>query len=464
MSYEAEKCVIAAIVKSARAFEIVDEIVSAEDFLDLQLRFIFTKVASIRETGSDVDIVSLSATLDRSSSWLELQPRSDARTILEDILFVARSFRDTKAYAQIVHDAALTRRLVEYSEDVRDLALDGDLSSDEKLGRVNEALSPLTAKVPSGFVSYANSATKAMARVRALKSKGEQLSGKSTGYDVIDETLSGLQDGELTIVGARPSMGKTIFGLGIADHVAKSSPVLVYSLEMSRDSLANRTLSKLSGVNFRKVSTGRVSDEEEAKLEKAQAQISKLNLQIDDSAGLHIDQIRTRTRVAARREKPGLILIDYLTLIRNKGDNMHQMVGDTTKSLKAMAKEFSCPVVCLAQLNRSLEQRADKRPTKSDLRESGSIEEDADVIMFLYRDEVYDEETERSGILEVDIAKNRNGPIGVRYLKSELQYQRFTQLLTSVPPLQKMQSNNKAPFKRMNGAKQDAAINDAEAF
>lgn len=460
MTLEAEKCIVAAGIKSDRAYDIVSQTIQGDEILDPIYRCIWEKLSELREVGATVDIVILAAALNKSSDWLSLNVGLDTRDMLQDIVFSSRSYRDTAAYAKIVHHAAVDRRIYKFSEEVKEVSHSSELDPDQKLGEVHALLNPLTENVPDGFSTYKDSTREAVQQIIELKERGGGLGGLSTGWDAIDEITSGLHDSELIVVGARPSMGKTVFGMGLADHVAQTAPVLVYSMEMPRQMLAKRSLAKFSGINMRDILKGHITDHDGPILQAAGLTISGLNLRIDDSADLTIEQIRTRTRVAARKEKPRLIMLDYLTLIKSKGDNMHMMVGDVTKSLKAMAKEFECPVVCLAQLNRSLEKRPDKRPVKSDLRESGSIEEDADTIIFLYRDEIYNEDSSRQGILEVDIAKQRNGPIGTRYLRSQLEYQRFVELTTAVPEIES--KTNVSPLSGFSGRK--FAYNDAKGF
>lgn len=434
MSIEAEQAVVVAAMSSAEQYDTVSQALSSADFTDELSRVVWDSISALREAGRDVDIVTLSAFLDGSYRWQSLQLGPSVNYI-SALVEAGRSFEAALVYADIIRQAAIKRRLVAYAEAIKELAHAPDMSADDKLSEVHTMLAPLTEGVPDGFVSYKEAAVEAVDSILAIVDSGGGLSGLSSGYGALDSLTAGFQESDLIYVGARPSMGKTVLGMNIANHVAKTGSVLVFSLEMPKKALAKRTIASLAPLDMNDLMRGNIDEQKTALLTSAGLQIAKLDLRIDDTAGLHVDQMRTRARIAARKKNPSLILIDYLTLIRGKGDSKHLEVSYISKSLKAMAKELSCPVVCLAQLNRGLENRPDKRPKLSDLRESGSIEEDADVVMFLYRDEVYDSESQRKGILEVNVAKNRNGEIGTCFLTSELNHQRFVSLKTAVPPM-----------------------------
>ena len=460
MSLESEQATVASAIQSAEQYDTVSEIICSDDFTDETMKCIWDANAAMREQGKDVDMVSLAALLDRSHRW-QLLNIGESFPLIVNLTESARSLKSATVYADIVKSASTTRKIFSYSESVKEVA-HSDLDSDEKLGQVHSMLAPLTDSVPDGFSDYRGALLEAVASITAQMERGGGLSGLSTGFDALDEITAGLHDSELVIVGARPSMGKTVLAMCIANHVAQKDPVLVFSLEMPKQMLAKRSLSSFAKIHMNDLMRGNIKGHQSGLLQHAGQRLTDLNMRIDDSAGLTVDQLRTRVRIAARKEKPRLVVIDYLTLLKGKGDNMHLEVSYISKSLKAMAKEQACPVICLAQLNRGLEQRPDKRPKLSDLRESGSIEEDADVVMFLYRDEVYDKESERKGILEVGIAKNRNGETGTRYLKSELQYQRFSELDSVVPEITKKQ--NQKPLANILSGGSNAAMNHVEGF
>lgn len=463
MSVEAEQAVVASAIVSASQYDAVSEIITSGDILDGQMRCLWDATVALREAGRPVDEVILSAMLDRSTRW-QAMGKGSAINYVAAIVDAAHSYKSAKVYAQIVKEASMTRRILLYAESVKEVAHDGEYDADQKLGEIHSMLDPLTENTSDGFATYKEATMEACESILAVMERGDGMSGLTTGFDAIDEITAGLQDSDLIYVGARPSMGKTVFAMCMANHVAKTAPVLVFSLEMPKQMLAKRTLSSFASIHMSDIMRGSIDEQDKPRLFAAGKQISELNLRIDDSAGLSVDQVRTRVRVAARKEKPRLIVLDYLTLMTGKGDNKHLEVSYISKSLKAMAKEMSCPVVCLAQLSRTLEQRPDKRPLLSDLRESGSIEEDADVVMFLYRDEVYNEESERKGVLEVNTAKNRNGEIGARFLQSELSYQRFGNLTSAVPAIEaKPKSGAKSkPLEAILSP--NAAVNSSEDF
>jgi len=444
MSIEAEQVVIGAAISTAENYDAICQIIGSADFSDEITRCVWDANTAIREAGRDSDLVILSSVLNRSGRWQTLRA-GDALDYVNALVQSTQGFASTMVYADIVKQASMARQLFGYSEQVKDISHNGDLSADQKLGEANHLLTNLSDAVPDGFKTYKQAVSKACDEIMAQIERGGDLSGLSTGFKDIDQITAGLQDSDLIYVGARPSMGKTMFMMNIANHAAKTVPVLVFSLEMPCSGLAKRSLSAQATINMSDIQRGNIDEHSRGAFTAAGKQLAELNMRIDDSAGISVDQIRTRARIAARKEKPRLILIDYLTMISGKGDTKHLEVSYISKSLKAMAKELECPVICLAQLNRGLESRTDKRPLKSDLRESGSIEEDADVVMLLYRDEVYDEESPRKGILEVNVAKNRNGEIGTRYLQSQLEFQRFRDLSTAVPALQKTQESTRKP-------------------
>ena len=459
MSLEAEQATVGAAIASASQYDAVSEIVSSGDFLDPVLKCIWDATAALREAGRDVDEVILSAMLDRSSRW-QAMGQGEALGFVASLLDLSHSFKSSLVYAGIIREASMTRKILEYCENAKEVAHSGELDADQKLGEIHTMLDPLTEGTADGFVTAKEAAHAAVVDIMAQMERGDALSGLSTGFEVLDDITAGLQDSDLIYVGARPSMGKTVFGLGIAAHVAKTDPVLVFSIEMPKEKLMKRLISAFASINADDIRKGNIEGNQHGLLIHAGKQVAALNMRIDDTSGLSVDQLRTRARIAARKERPRLILIDYLTLLSGKGDNRTQEVGYISRSLKGLAKEMGCPVMCLAQLNRGLEQRADKRPMLSDLRDSGEIEQDADVVMFLYRDEVYDENSDRAGIVEVDVAKQRDGETGVRLLASELQYQRFTTLTKVAPPIKK-QSNAK-PLAGVLGG--NAAVNDPKGY
>jgi len=274
---------------------------------------------------------------------------------------------------------------------------------------------------------------KTLARIDELSGMDSNLTGLSTGFEKLDEMTSGLQNGDLTIVAARPSMGKTAFAMNLVEAgiMFSDKPVIVFSLEMPSEQLIQRMLSSLGRINQTRVRTGNLQQDDWQRLTNAVNKIHDRPLFIDDTAGLSPSEMRSRTRRVAREHgSPGLIMVDYLQLMSIKGytEGRTNEISEISRALKGIAKEFDCPVVALSQLNRSLEQRPNKRPVNSDLRESGAIEQDADIIAFIYRDVVYNPETTDQNVAEIIIGKQRNGPIGTCYLSFLGEYTRFENL------------------------------------
>jgi replicative DNA helicase len=275
--------------------------------------------------------------------------------------------------------------------------------------------------------------TKAIERIDELYQSDSAITGLSTGFSDIDMMTAGLQPSDLIIIAGRPSMGKTTFAMNIVEHavISNEKPVVVFSMEMPADALVNRMLSSLGRINQTKMRTGQLDDDDWPRLTSAVSLLKDRPLFIDDNAALSPTEVRSRSRRIAREHGPlGLIMIDYLQLMQVKGfaENRAGEISEISRSLKALAKELSVPVIALSQLNRSLEQRPNKRPVMSDLRESGSIEQDADVIAFIYRDEVYNEDSPDKGVAEIIIGKQRNGPIGIRRLAFIGKYTKFEDL------------------------------------
>jgi replicative DNA helicase len=347
------------------------------------------------------------------------------------------SVANIKAYAQIIRERATLRQLISISNDIADSAYSpqGKSGSDildeaeRKIFQIAEAR-PKT----GGPVGLNQLLANVIDTIDTLFNSDEAITGISTGFTDLDEKTSGLQPADLIIVAGRPSMGKTTFAMNLVENALMRSEksILVFSLEMPAESLVMRMLSSLGRIDQTKVRSGRLDEDDWPRLTSAVNLLQERKLFIDDSAGISPSDMRARTRRLAREHgEIGLIMVDYLQLMQiggSGGENRTNEISEISRSLKALAKEFNCPVVALSQLNRSLEQRPNKRPINSDLRESGAIEQDADVIMFVYRDEVYHPETEYKGVAEVIIGKQRNGPIGTVRLAFQGKYTRFDNL------------------------------------
>lgn len=430
-SVEAERSVLGGLMLDANAWDLVSDLIIPDDFYRSDNRAIFNCLSLLASKNQPLDVITLGEELE---SRKELE-QVGGRAYIDHLVESTPTAANVKAYANIVRERAILRKLGGVGHEIADLAFNPD-------GRDSATLLDLAEsrvfaigdqrQASDGPVKVKPLLTKAIERIDMLiKTKGA-LTGLSTGFEKIDEITSGLQNSDLIIVAGRPSMGKTSFAMNMAENVIMTTdlPVLVFSMEMPADSLVLRMLSSLGHVDQTKIRTGQLTDDDWVRVVSAVTQLNEKPLLIDDSAALTPNEIRSRTRRVAREYgKIGMIVVDYLQLMQVSGtsENRAGEISEISRSLKGIAKEFDCPLIAGSQLNRGLEQRPDKRPIMSDLRESGAIEQDADVIMGIYRDEVYHEDAEK-GVAEIIILKQRNGPIGKRKLAFVGQYTRFEDL------------------------------------
>ncbi|MGD2074926.1 MAG: replicative DNA helicase [Gammaproteobacteria bacterium] len=428
-SLQAEQSLLGGLLLDNRAWDQVADLVSDGDFYRRDHRLIYKAAGELIERGDPCDVITL-------SDWLEGQGQ------LEDVgglAYLGTLAKDTpsaaniRAYASIVREDSVLRQLAEVGTEIANCAYCPE-------GRDAPALLDHAEKLVfqiadhgrsrgSGFQNIKDLLTKAVDRIDMLFHQDSPLTGVSTGFTDIDDMTAGLQRSDLVIIAGRPSMGKTTFAMNIAEHAAIKDqvPVAVFSMEMPGEQLAMRLMSSLGRIDQTKVRTGKLSDDDWPRLTSAVSILSKAPLFIDDTPALSPTELRSRARRLKREHDVGLMVIDYLQLMQVPGhkENRTGEISEISRSLKALAKELDVPVIALSQLNRSLEQRPNKRPVMSDLRESGAIEQDADVIMFIYRDEVYDEDSPDKGTAEIIIGKQRNGPIGMRRLTFLGQHTRF---------------------------------------
>jgi replicative DNA helicase len=337
-------------------------------------------------------------------------------------------------YANIVRDRSVLRQLIHVGTDISDSAFnpEGRETADllENAERQVFKIAEQRQRGQGGFMPIKSLLAKAVDKIEIMFGQEGSITGASTGFTELDRLTSGLQPADLIIVAGRPSMGKTTIAMNMAENIAIKSgkPVAVFSMEMPGDSLAMRMMSSLGRIDQHKVRTGKLEDDDWPRLTSAMSLLAETKLFIDDTPALTPTEVRSRARRLTREYgQLGLVVLDYLQLMQSpsSGDNRVQQISDISRSLKALAKELNVPVVALSQLNRNLEQRPNKRPVMSDLRESGAIEQDADLIVFVYRDEVYNEDSPDKGIAEIIIGKQRNGPLGTVRLTFLGQYTRF---------------------------------------
>ena len=429
-SVEAEQSMLGGLMLENSAWEQVGDITVEEDFYRKDHRLIFRAIAKLADEGTPFDVVTL-------SEWLEKHGELTTAGGLSYLATLANntpSAANIKAYANIVRDRSVLRQLIKVGTDISDSGFQTEgRPTDELLDDAERLVFKIAeqgAKGKGGFADITNVLTNVVDRIGELFEQDEAITGLSTGWDDFDAQTSGLQGGDLVIVAGRPSMGKTTFAMNIAEYAAMTcgKPVAVFSMEMPAEQLAMRMLSSLGRINQGKLRSGKLDDDDWPRLTAAVSLLSDKPLFIDDSAGLSPNEVRSRCRRLAREHGDlGLVVIDYLQLMQVPGlkENRTAEISEISRSLKGLAKELKVPVVALSQLNRSLEQRPNKRPVMSDLRESGAIEQDADVISFIYRDEVYDPESPAKGTAEIIIGKQRNGPIGTIRLTFLGRYTRF---------------------------------------
>ena len=430
-SIEAEQSVLGSMLIAPDAWDKVAELVTDEDFYNRSHQIIFRAILRLLSKSHPIDLITVSEDLE------ERDELDDAGgfAYLGELARNTPSAANVTAYAQIIKERAVTRELIGVAHEIAEAGYNPEgRNSGEILdmaeSKVFEIAEKRTGK-DEGPKNVEAVLSKTIDRLEILVKSNKEVTGVSTGYTDLDKKTSGLQPSDLIIVAARPSMGKTTFAMNLCENamLLETKPVLVFSLEMPSEQIMMRMLASLSRVDQTKIRTAQLNDEDWARISNTMAMLKdKDNLFIDDSSGLTPMDVRTRARKLAR-DKGGisLIMIDYLQLMRvpSLSDNRTLEIAEISRSLKALAKELEVPVVALSQLNRGLEQRADKRPINSDLRESGSIEQDADLIMFIYRDEVYHEESADKGVAEIIIGKQRNGPIGTSRLTFQGQFSRF---------------------------------------
>ena len=431
-SVEAEQAVLGGLLLDNSTWDAIADRLHAEDFYRRDHQQIFAAIAELSRRNEPSDAVTLAEFLAAKGQGEETG----------GLAYLAGLARDTptaaniRAYADIVRERSLLRQLIRVSGEIAASAYESEGRTAKELVDGAEqlvfAIAEQGRRTTSGFVPLREVLGATIDRLDMLHQSQGQLTGVSTGYADLDRMTAGLQPGDLIIVAGRPSMGKTTLALNIAENaaIAASTAVAVFSMEMSREQLSMRMISSLGRVDQSHLRTGNFGDEDWARINSAIAQMKSAPIYIDDSAALTPTEVRARARRLTREQPLGLIVIDYLQLMQVPGtkENRATEISEISRSLKALAKELKVPVIALSQLNRSVEQRTDKKPVMSDLRESGALEQDADLIMMIYREEVYEPDTPRKGIADIIIAKQRNGPTGEVHLTFLGKYTRFENL------------------------------------
>jgi len=431
-SIEAERSVIGGLLLSADGWDAIAELVTASDFYRPEHRAIFRQIAMLVDRSEPVDVVTVA---DRLLATGELDA-AGGHTYLTELAEQTPTAANIRAYATAVHERAVLRKLITAAQDIANTGFNPDgRGSEELLDEAERRIMQISEEGlktggPRGMEPLLSGA---LERIEELFNSGGDITGLTTGFIDLDKMTSGMQPADLVIVAGRPSMGKTSFAMNLVENAVGGTdkPILVFSLEMPAEQLVIRMLSSLGRIDQGRVKNGKLEQDDWPKLSKAMNTLKEARIFIDDTPSLTPTELRSRARRVAREQgELGMIMVDYLQLMRVAGstDGRTAEISEISRSLKAIAKEFRCPMVALSQLNRSLEQRPNKRPVNSDLRESGAIEQDADVIMFIYRDEVYHEDSLDKGTAEIIIGKQRNGPIGTCRLAFQGEYTRFENL------------------------------------
>ena len=431
-SVEAERSLLGGLMLDQRAWDQVADVVGVDDFYRADHRAVFQAIMTLTEQSRPPDAVTVSEQLERENR-LEIAGGIDylARLVEE-----TPSAANVRAYARIVRDHAMLRQLIEIGGDIAASAHESEGRTVAELVDLAEQRVFEIAERGSGgpgFKALKDILPIAIDRLDVLSHSDDEITGVATGFGAMDEMTAGLQRGELIVIAGRSSMGKSTLAVNIAENAAigHQIPTAIFSMEMSAEQLTFRMIGSIGRVNQSSLRRGKLSDGDWSRIDSAVSMMAKAPIFIDDSAGLSPTEVRARSRRLKREHGLGLIVIDYLQLMQVAGtvENRATEISEISRSLKALAKELDLPVIALSQLNRSVEQRVDKRPVMSDLRESGAIEQDADLIVFIYREEVYDKETPRRGIADIIIGKQRNGPTGEFRLTFLGEYTKFENLV-----------------------------------
>lgn len=430
-SIEAEQSVVGAMLMDKDAIATSSEIISGNDFYQSAYGVIFDSMVELYNEGKPVDLITLQDRLRKKDVPEEIASLEFVR----DLMTMVTTSVNVKYYAQIVADKSMMRKLIRLNEEIANTCYAGKESLEAVLEKTEKSIFELLQRRNTGeFVPIKQVVLNALERIeKASRSKGT-VTGIPTGFIDLDYKLSGLQPSDLVLIAARPSMGKTAFVLNIAQYIAfkKDRSVAIFSLEMSKEQLVNRLFSLESQVDAQSIRTGNMKDSDWEKLIEGAGIIGRSRLIIDDTPGISISELRSKCRKYKLEHELDVVIIDYLQLmtgsVGKSQESRQQEISEISRSLKGLARELNVPVIALSQLSRAVESRPDKRPMLSDLRESGAIEQDADVVMFIYRDEYYNKDSEFKRQAEIIIAKQRNGPVGTVNLAWLGEYTKFANL------------------------------------
>ncbi|MCA0993160.1 replicative DNA helicase [Bacillus hwajinpoensis] len=426
---EAEQAVIGAVFLEIDALTTATEVLQPEDFYRAAHQKIFSVMIDLSEKGEPVDLVTVTSELQD----LKILEEIGGVSYLSDLANSVPTAANVEYYSKIVEEKSILRRLIRAATDI---ASDGYAKENEIENLLSEAEKSIMEvsqrKNTGAFISIKDVLVTAYDNIETLQNNTEDITGIPTGFSELDRMTAGFQRNDLIIVAARPSVGKTAFALNIAQNVATKTDenVAIFSLEMGAEQLVMRMLCAEGNIDAQRLRTGGLTGDDWQKLTMAMGSLSNAGIYIDDTPGIRVGDIRAKCRRLKQEKGLGMILIDYMQLIRGNGsgENRQQEVSEISRSLKGIARELEVPLISLSQLSRGVESRQDKRPMMSDIRESGSIEQDADIVAFLYRDDYYDKESENKNIIEIIIAKQRNGPVGTVELAFVKEYNKFVNL------------------------------------
>ena len=428
-SEEAEQSVIGSMIMDREAIVVASELICGEDFYNKQYGVLFETMVELNDEGCPVDLVTLQNRLREK----DVPPEVSSLEFVRDLITAVPTSANIKYYANIVAEKSTLRKLIRLNEEIANTCYTGKEDLEFILEDTEKRIFQLVQnRNTEEFTPIRQVVMNAMEKIESASRNKGAVTGIPTGFRDLDYRTAGMQPSDLVLIAARPSMGKTAFVLNIAQHVAfkQNLPVVIFSLEMSKEQLINRMFSLESSVDAQKLRTGQLNDQDWERLIESAGVIGKSNLVIDDTPGISISELRSKCRKLKLEKGLSMIIIDYLQLMSGSGrsDSRQQEISDISRSLKSVARELNVPVLALSQLSRAVEQRPDHRPMLSDLRESGAIEQDADVVMFIYRDDYYNHDTEKKGVSEIIIAKQRNGPIGTVELAWLPEYTKFANL------------------------------------
>ncbi|WP_284140642.1 replicative DNA helicase [Virgibacillus sp. LDC-1] len=429
-SIEAEQSVIGAIFLEPEAFSTASEILMPDDFYRAGHQRIFETMMKLSDHGEPIDVITVTTALKDS----KLLDEVGGVSYLTEVAGSVPTAANISYYCKIIEEKALLRRLIRTATDIVTTSYDKEDEVDDVLNDAEKSILEVSGRKNSGaFKAIKDVLINVYDNIEMLHNRKEDVTGIPTGYRDLDRITSGFQRNDLIIIAARPSVGKTAFALNIAQNVAVNTDenVAIFSLEMGAEQLVQRMLCAEGNIDAQRLRNGQLESEDWGKLTMAMGSLSNAGIYIDDTPGIRVSEIRSKCRRLKQEHGLGMILIDYLQLIQGSAgsrDNRQQEVSEISRSLKGLARELNVPLIALSQLSRGVEQRQDKRPMMSDLRESGSIEQDADIVGFLYRDDYYDKESEKQNIIEIILAKQRNGPVGTVELAFVKEYNKFVDL------------------------------------